>query len=219
MLRSPQGEPLPRLKWRAERKYSQLPSGENAGEAGAVAVGGHEAHRCFDCEVVHADLVALLAAADADEGQVAAVGRPHHLVVAVDADLAASSMMTLVFVARSSSQVRPVLVGVRQPFAVRRRVQVPAVAGAVVGEALAVAGAVGGIAPDFVFAGGVDDRVDPFVVVAEYGAAGARAFGHGDLDAALGAGAGDRHAAARGKDDALAPCWPRQCWSVRRAAN
>ena len=32
MLRSPQTEALPRLKWRADRKYSHLPSGENAGE-------------------------------------------------------------------------------------------------------------------------------------------------------------------------------------------
>jgi hypothetical protein len=66
-----------------------------------------------------------------------------------------------------------------------------------------MAGAIGGVAPDLVFTAGIDDRVDPFVVVAEHGASRAGAFRHRDLDTAIGAGARDRYAAARCQHDAL----------------
>jgi hypothetical protein len=131
----------------------------------------------------------------------------------------ASSMMTLVLVARSSSQVRPFLSVCASHLPSGDGYSCRAVAGAVRGQALAVAGAVGRVAPDLVLAAGVDDRIDPFVVVAEDGAARTGAFRHRDLDAALAAGAGNRHASARGQHDALEPCWRPRCRSGCRAAT
>ncbi|MCS0661192.1 hypothetical protein, partial [Massilia terrae] len=185
------------------QEVQPLPVRREGRRAGGVAVGGDEG-QVAGVEVVHADLVALLGAAGADEGDVAAVRRPHYLVGAFEADLAGIVDHDVLAAREFEQPGAAVLVGVGDPFAVRGRVQRPAVvAGAVAGELLAVAGTVGGVAPDLVLAAAVDDGVDGFVVVAEHGAAGAGAFRHRDLDAALAVQAGDRDVAARGEHDAL----------------
>ena len=184
------------------QEVQPLPVRREHRRIGRVAVGGNEG-RGLAGQVVHADLVALLAAADAHERQVAAVGRPHDLVRTIGADLLRIVDDDVGPGLQVEQPGTALLVGVGQVPAVRRRVQPGTVAGAVDGQALALARAVGGVAPDFVLAGGVHESVDPLVVVAEHGAAGARAVRHGDLDAAVAAGAGDGHLAARGQHDAL----------------
>ncbi len=73
----------------------------------------------------------------------------------------------------------------------------------VMGQGFAGAGAIGREAPDFVFTGGVDYRIHPLVVMAEYRTAGARALRHGDFYAPLRAGTGNADLAAGGDDDAF----------------
>ncbi|MNM41165.1 hypothetical protein D3C81_519790 [compost metagenome] len=95
------------------------------------------------------------------------------------------------------------LVRVRQPAPVRRRVQFPAVVIALRRQLLALARAIGRIFPDLIFTARVDDGEDGFLVAGKDGVARPRPFGNGDIDAALAARAGDADTPPRRQDDAL----------------